>query len=243
VFLTAWQKSVHQVFGPFSVVLMLTCPLLIGIAATAVWWRWLFTYIPFLERTSSWPSFLRDLFWVCLGMTFIGLIPVFYDVDDFFYRRWLDSFLPVEATVSGTRIDEVERGHRIGLAPRVLYEFRVNGTEYTGHKIHWELLLGDPPEAGGGPPPISSVIWDRERSDYSQKTLTNFLKQYSAGKKVTVYYDPKDPRNSCLVFVPWTRPLMEYLFVPMLILVIWSIFAFAWKIAYRAADLSRSDRK
>jgi hypothetical protein len=161
-------------------------------------------------------------------------------LHEFLYHRWLGSFLPVEATVAGTRIDDVERGELggyIGLAPRVLYDFRVDGKAYRGYKIHWELHLPAPVELGGGPPPPDSVMWDRERSESTRKALQKILQTYPVGKTVTAYYDPADPANACLVFVPyvWYLHGSGLWFVLGVLLVLWTIFAVAWRVAVRKA--------
>src|SRR5262249_6146207 len=154
-----------------------------------------------------------------------SLVPIVNGMKELIYHRWLGSFQPADATVTGTRIDEVERSGLKGLAPRVLYEYRVGDEQYTGHKIHWELHFPHP-EDGGTPP--DSVTWGRDES--AGNTLTDVLRRYPVGKKLTAYYDPKGPADACLVFVPF-EPTQHGsgLWIGLgVVVLVWSIFAVEW---------------
>jgi len=48
-------------------------------------------------------------------MTVMGLLPMWHGLNEFLHHRWLGSFVPVDATVVGTRIDEVELSWRADL--------------------------------------------------------------------------------------------------------------------------------
>src|SRR5262249_47346399 len=151
-------------------------------------------------------------------------------INEFTHHRWLGSFRPTEATVTGTRIDEVECGGLKGLAPRVLYAFRVGDEQYLGHKIHWGLEM---PSEGGGLPPPDNVIWSREESAHDG--LKDVLRHYPAGKKVTAYYDPDDPTSAALVYVPF-KPDQHgsgLWFVAGVVVLMWSLFGIACRVAGR----------
>ena len=66
----------------------------------------------------------------------MSVIPMAEGLRELLHHRWLGSFRPAEATVTDTRIDEVELLGHEGLSPRVLYEFRAGDERYTGYKIH-----------------------------------------------------------------------------------------------------------
>lgn len=170
-----------------------------------------------------------------LGATAICVIPMAEGLREFLHHRWLGSFRPAAATVTGTRIDEVEDLGHEGFAPRVLYEFRVGDERYTGYKIHWDLHrppIG--PEGGGGPPP-DMVRWSRNPS--ARDSLTDLLRHYPTGKPVTAYYDPADPNNACLVYVPFepTRHGMGGWCALSFAILFWLFFAFVWVAERRAA--------
>ena len=60
--------------------------------------------------------------------------------------------------------------------PEILYEFSVEGKQYTG--VRRTLLT-----------------WQTSGSQPAEAVVSN----YPVGKKVTVYYDPRNPRESILI--------------------------------------------
>lgn len=170
---------------------------------------------------------------VTVGLTLFALVPIGHGLDEFLHHRWLGSFRPAEATVTGTRIDEVSRGGLNGLAPRVLYLFRVGNESYTGYKVHWDLDL---PGEGGWLPPPENVVWGRD--EQARKTLADLLERYPAGKAVTAYHDPDRPENACLVYVPFQagRHGSGLWFGLIFVTFAWSLFAVVWQVSRARAQ-------
>ncbi|OZG75039.1 hypothetical protein BTA51_01155 [Hahella sp. CCB-MM4] len=103
-------------------------------------------------------------------------------------RQEMKSWPSTEGTITYSYIDDWKRTDNTELndikikkdvveyALKVEYEFEVDGIGYTGHKLG-----------------VASN-WTR-----SLKSVEAQLDMYPAGKQVTVYYDPDNPRDNALI--------------------------------------------
>lgn len=90
-------------------------------------------------------------------------------------RRWAATQGEVRSS-DALRFQEYRVGGGAMYRPEILYAFSVDGTEYTG--VRRTLLT-----------------WQTSGSQPAEEVVA----RYPVGKKVTVYYDPRNPRESILI--------------------------------------------
>lgn len=87
-------------------------------------------------------------------------------------RRWPMA----QGEVRSSSVLQVSSGTDRMFRPEILYAFSVGGTEYTGvRRTLFPIQFGSP--------------------DYAAKVVA----QYPVGQRVSVYYDPSNPRQSILI--------------------------------------------
>ena len=90
-------------------------------------------------------------------------------------RRWPAAQGEVRSS-DALRFQSVGAGQGARYRPEILYAFSVGGKEYTG--VRRTLLA-----------------WQTSGSQSAEEVVA----RYPVGKKVTVYYDPRNPRESILI--------------------------------------------
>lgn len=132
-------------------------------------------------------KFVETTFGALAGIGFLcAAIAIFvWDVGKLQQARDSRDWPRVEGRVTRSTVDHSQRESK----PQVVYAYTVAGTPYTSGQISFDLF--DKP---GGQGRIESII-----------------ARYPVGEKVTVYYDPNEPRTAILepeVYSPFFMPLL-----------------------------------
>jgi len=122
----------------------------------------------------------RDLGILTLAMFAAGIFLMAWGVYEIKGSNESRNWPSTQGTISSSYISEQTRraskGHTsITYFPRVLYQYKVDGRHYTSHRI----------EFGG-------------ESGGMKRMAKKVVDKYPSGKKVTVHYNPQDPKYGVL---------------------------------------------
>ena len=143
----------------------------------------------------------------------LGLAPIWWTVSVFRAARASRNWSRTEGVITESRWITGVGPHRSGSAD-IRFRYTLNGQSYDGHNIL----------AGGG--------------EYYPDKQKEKVRQYRIGMTVPVFYDPKDPRSSCLE--PGQGSEMSYVLLGIGLFFLFAALWLIWRLVRKQPITNRS---